>query len=1081
MMYWEIAQGKSINIQGLQCKIPTPGFVVNIVTGKLEEREIYRRSDMPEEQYWERIPLPIWYKDTIKRWESYDRKKKEDDPDFYDEQLETFKAQEWDRRLNGFWFMNRGVATYITGMHYLFMQWWVIDVGHPKFRIIDLEYFYFIQYVIEDPNCYGMLEICKRRNGKCFGINTLVRMADGATKYIQDIKDGEYVMGNDSSPRLVYGTTSGEEEMYEVIPNKGNPFTVNKSHIIYAHITRSKNKYVKGRGKVFDRIERTPVKFTVEEYLNFSDDHKTRLQLERTGWEYDERQIKIDPYFLGLWLGDGMSKSCEICNEDEEVIEYLKKYANDTGLKYYNYGPSSKKGIKLRHSITQRNSHAVRYEGIEYENKMLLMEVLDKHPKTPLKTFGLYKQGKIESLGYKNNWLWSEMCSLGLKNNKHIPTDYKINSLDNRLKLLAGFIDSDGHLVIKNGVPKHFQIAICAKHNRLKCDIVELVQSVGLACNVSYIKKTNHYHLTIFGELHIIPTLIKRKRADKIQRKYNSLFTGFRIESRGVDKYYGFGVDDNHLFLLADGTIVHNTYRAGVFVYEYVTRTKRTQAGIQSKTGPDAKKVFGKSVVGPFKKLPKFFRPEYDMSLGITPKTEIRFQQTNVRGKKAEDYLEKEELESLIDFQSADVLAYDGQKVHRKFDDEFCKTLECNIYERHEVTRYCLVDDEGNIIGKVLYSSTVEKLKTDREGVQEGAKLLWDESNQLDIQENGQTKSGCYRFFIGAQRSRNIDVYGFPDEEKSLKQILANREAVKNNPQALSARKRKEPLTIGDAFGIDADSCIFNGDNIEKRTNEFLTNPIHKRKYIYYRDIEGNVKWRDIVSSDGDFYWRGTPDLELNIKEKTWGYDGKAKFPLRTDCGAISIDSYSNSQGGRRYGSKASAFIGDRKLFKAVSHLYGRPKVKDDLHNQVMLAAEYHGYLAYYEHTADDYEGYFRDRGKIRYLGKYPFILIDPVKLKQARDQNKEVERYYGTPLTPYSLTQQHDNGIAYFEHHCHCIDFEEILEWAPKFDPYNRTDCDIIVSLLILISVLMEPIRKPKPLTESPIVTYINPNFSGN
>jgi hypothetical protein len=324
-------------------------------------------------------------------------------------------------------------------------------------------------------------------------------------------------------------------------------------------------------------------------------------------------------------------------------------------------------------------------------------------------------------------------------------------------------------------------------------------------------------------------------------------------------------------------------------------------------------------------------------------------------------------------------------------------------------------------------------------------------------------------------------VYGFPDEEKSLKQILANREAVKNNPQALSARKRKEPLTIGDAFGIDADSCIFNGDNIEKRTNEFLTNPIHKRKYIYYRDIEGNVKWRDIVSSDGDFYWRGTPDLELNIKEKTWGYDGKAKFPLRTDCGAISIDSYSNSQGGRRYGSKASAFIGDRKLFKAVSHLYGRPKVKDDLHNQVMLAAEYHGYLAYYEHTADDYEGYFRDRGKIRYLGKYPFILIDPVKLKQARDQNKEVERYYGTPLTPYSLTQQHDNGIAYFEHHCHCIDFEEILEWAPKFDPYNRTDCDIIVSLLILISVLMEPIRKPKPLTESPIVTYINPNFSGN
>lgn len=688
-MYLEIPQGKSINIQGLECKIPPEGFVVNIMTGKLEERGIYKRSDIPEEQYWERIPLPLWYKDTIKRWESYDRKKKEDDPEFYDEQLEGYKAQEWDRRLNGFWFMNKGVPTYITGMHYLFMQWWVIDIGYPKFRIIDLEYFYFLQYVIEDPNCYGMLEICKRRNGK--------------------------------------------------------------------------------------------------------------------------------------------------------------------------------------------------------------------------------------------------------------------------------------------------------------------------------------------------------------------------------------------------------TYRAGVFVYEYVTRTKRTQAGIQSKTGPDAKKVFSKSVVGPFKKLPKFFRPEYDMSLGITPKTEIRFQQTNVRGRKAEEYLEKEELESLIDFQSADVLAYDGQKVHRKFDDEFAKTTECNIYERHEVTRYCLVDDDGKIIGKVLYSSTVEKLKTDREGVQEGAKLLWDESNQLDIQENGQTKSGCYRFFMGAHRSRNIDVYGFPDEEKSRKQIMANREAVANNPQALSARKRKEPLTIGDAFGIDADTCVFNAENIEKRTNELLAQPVPKRKILFHRTLEGDVKWRDWQVTDGPMYWKVTPEFELKINDPVYKIKDGLREPTRTHYGAISIDGYSNSQGGKKYGSKAAGFIGYRHLLKAVAFLYGRPKIKDDLHNQIMLAAEFCGFKAYYEHTADDYYGYFRDRGKIRYLGKYPMSMIDPVKIKEAQKQNKEVERFYGTPITPYSLTKQHDNGMAYFEHHCHCIDFEEVLEWAPKFDPYDRTKSDAIVSLLILISVLMEPILVPKRPKESPIKSFVNTNYGKN
>lgn len=685
-MYLEIPQGSKVNIQGLNCNIPPEGYVYNILTGRLESREIYRRSVNAEDQYWERIPVPVWYKDTLKAWDRYDKKKKDDDPDFYDEELEKYKEQEWDRRLNGFWFMNNGKATYITGMHYLFLQWWVIDIGYPKYRVIDLEYFYFLQYCIEDPNCYGMLEVCKRRNGK--------------------------------------------------------------------------------------------------------------------------------------------------------------------------------------------------------------------------------------------------------------------------------------------------------------------------------------------------------------------------------------------------------TYRAGVFLMEYVTRTKMTNAAIQSKTGPDAKKVFGKSVVSPFKKLPRFFRPEYDMSLGVTPKTEIRFQQTNVRGKKAEENIEKEELGSLIDFGSADVMAYDGQKVHRKFDDEFCKTVECNIYERHEVTRYCLVDDEGNIIGKVLYSSTVEKLKTDKEGVQEGAKLLWDESDQLKIQDNGQTVSGCYRFFMPADRSRNFDKYGEPDRAAALKRILADREAVKGNAQALSARKRKEPLTVSDAFGIDSESCIFNSDNIEKRSKELAEKPVYKRKILYYRDLDGIVKWRDAQRTD-KLYWAVTEDYELSIKEPTFKYEAKLKKPIREYYGAISVDSYSNSQGGRKYGSKASAWIGYRHLLKPVAHLYGRPNEKDDLHNQVMLAAEFNGFKAYYEHTADDYYGYFRDRGKIKYLGRYPLSLIDPVQIKKAGVEGPE--RHYGTPITPFSLTVQLDNGIAYFEHHCHLIDFEEVLEWAPKFDPYNRTECDIIVSLLILISVLLEPVALPKPQKESSIQSYVNQNFSAN
>jgi hypothetical protein len=205
------------------------------------------------------------------------------------------------------------------------------------------------------------------------------------------------------------------------------------------------------------------------------------------------------------------------------------------------------------------------------------------------------------------------------------------------------------------------------------------------------------------------------------------------------------------------------------------------------------------------------------------------------------------------------------------------------------------------------------------------------------------------------------------------------------------------------------------------------------------------------------------------------------KKPGRINDGAISVDSYSNAQGGKKYGSKASAWIGRRldpfdenNTGKPVGHLYGRPKEKDELHRQVMLAAIYYGYPIYYEHTADDYFGYFKDRGRLGYLGLYPMSLIDVVKR-----QKENVERHRGTPITPYSLTKQHDNGIAYFEKYCHKLDFEEILTFAKKFDPYNRTESDVIVSLLILISVLQEPVR-PQVRHKSPLIQVYPASYAG-
>ncbi len=682
-MFTPIENGTCIEIQGLNCWIPKEGYVLNVATKEFEHRGVFSRSDDIKEQRWERTPLPDWYKETLKRWKAYDKKKKDDDPEFYDEQLEQYKKTEWDRRLNGYWFMNNGKPTFLTGSHYMFLQWWQIDIGYPRFRIPDLEYFYFQQYCVEDPDCMGMLEITKRRFGK--------------------------------------------------------------------------------------------------------------------------------------------------------------------------------------------------------------------------------------------------------------------------------------------------------------------------------------------------------------------------------------------------------TFRGGLFLYEYITRTKMTNGAIQSKTGMDAKKVFGKAVISPFKKLPKFFRPEYDSSLGVTPKTEIRFQQTNVRGSKAEDGLDKEELGSMIDHGSADPIHYDGQKIHRGFEDEWAKTIECNIYDRHEVLRYCVQDDEGKIIGKLLYSSTVEKLDTDREGIQESAKLLWNDSDQMNKQANGRTASGLYRFFMSADRAKNFDDYGFPNVEKTIKEILADRETVKHNPRSLTKRIKKEARTIEEAFSDDADGCIFNTIKINLQKAYLANNPVKHWRYIYFhRSLETQkVTWMDVDPKKTELYWK-ILSLPPNGQENKFRKENNQQYPDRTEDGCIGVDGYSNTQGGKEYGSKLSGWIFKKfdirdpensGLF--IGHIYGRPNEKEDMYNQILLAAEYYSYPAYFEFVADDWYTYFKQRGRLGYLPKFPKNSIDPVKLK------KDVEgkdRHRGFPTTPFALTKQNDAMMTYVEHHSDKILYEELLEDLPKFRPYKRTPFDRTVSAMITLVSSMEIIIKPPP-KKNPLV----------
>jgi len=122
-----------------------------------------------------------------------------------------------------------------------------------------------------------------------------------------------------------------------------------------------------------------------------------------------------------------------------------------------------------------------------------------------------------------------------------IPHDYKCNSREVRLKLLAGFIDADGHLNC-NG-----------KNETLEDDIIFVARSLGFAAY------KNRFMISGKGTDEI-PVLIKRKKA--ILRKMNKdvLNVGIKVESIGEGNYYGFEVaGNNRRFLLEDFTVTHNT------------------------------------------------------------------------------------------------------------------------------------------------------------------------------------------------------------------------------------------------------------------------------------------------------------------------------------------------------------------------------------------------------------------------------------------------------------------------------------------------------------------------------------------
>lgn len=344
----------------------------------------------------------------------------------------------------------------------------------------------------------------------CHAINTPILMYDGTTKMVQDVKVGDLVMGDDSTPRNVLSLARGREKMYRISYRDGTYYDVNENHILSLRCSDSHGVY--NRGDVMN--------VTVKEYLTWSERKKAHVLGYRTGVDFPPQteQLKIPPYILGIWLGDGCFSAPELTTVDPELIEVWGEWGKSLGLE-----------------LKERS----------------------------------YKAWRITK-GRKGNQpnKWMDMLKdEGLYRNKHIPQKYLVASRQDRLELLAGLIDTDGTKTQRRNKSGFYELVF--KDENLASQVRFLARSLGFHCIVKQCQKSwehngvkntgTYYRISVTRNgLADIPVRIERKKFPQ-DHKYMELNFGIKVTELGEGDYYGFELDGNNLFVMGDFTVTHNT------------------------------------------------------------------------------------------------------------------------------------------------------------------------------------------------------------------------------------------------------------------------------------------------------------------------------------------------------------------------------------------------------------------------------------------------------------------------------------------------------------------------------------------
>ena len=996
--------GDIINISGLHVALPKA------------PKDCFSRSKNIRDQYWERQDLPkeLSKIQSIFHWNEMPAEFKDRWVDY----IET----EFDRREDGMWFMNNGEPTYITGSHYMYLQWSSIDVGYADYREANRIFFIFWEACRADTRSFGMIYLKIRRSGfsfmsssECVNIATLARdsrvgilsktgadakkmftdkvvpinsrlpfffrpimdgmdkpktelayrvpaskitkknmanasdtevigldttidwknteensydgekllflahdecyapdtnllMADFTFKPIRDINVGDKVMVEGGKIKTVMKRVDGVTDRYLVKQPYGEDYIVTKNHRLVF------NRYMFNSRNNAHRHEE--VIMTPEEYMSkskFVKQHLTRVTSK--GIEMADNYDGIPPYLLGLWLGDGRKQEFTILvnkEEEPEILHYLGRIAEMKGIDFDFKKSTSDKIVEFR------------FKGIN-----------------------------------------SELRKIGVYNNKHIPDQYMKSSIESRLQLLAGIIETDGYSDKKKNM---ISIGMSKK------DLIEQIRMLALSCGISCSNVKNYksnfntevYRISLSGELSRIPLITEKKSFEG----YDPISTGRRnkvsVEYLDKGEYVGIQVDadndDERKLILSDFTISMNSA--------------------------------------------KWTKPN-------------------------------------------------------------------NILNNWRVTKTCLRVG-SKIIGKCMMGSTSNALSKGGDNY----KKLYDDSNVLTRNANGQTKSGLYSLFIPMEWNMEgfIDRYGMPVLRKPSAPILgvdnqmirngaidyweAEVDSLKNDADALNEFYRQFPRTESHAFRDESKSSIFNLTKIYQQidyNDSMIEGQMVTRGSFHWKDGEkdGKVIWTPDQRGRFLISWVPPTNMQNNVINRNG-----MKYPGNEHLGSFGCDPYDISAvvGGR--GSNGALHgmtkyhMDDAPANQFFLEYIARPQTAEIFFEDVLMACVFYGMPMLAENNKARILYHFKNRGYRAFSLNRPDRVLNKL--------SKTERELGGIPNSSEEVKQAHASAIeSYIEKfigfdmtstyrpadEIGTMPFIRTLEDWAKFDINDRTKHDASIS----------------------------------